>query len=176
MNKYRRLLVFVSLILLVAVMVPNALAYFSTYTQTSGKKIITVGDESQIEEKDVKNGIKTIEISADDGSSPIFIRVKAIHIEGITTAMSATPTLDYNLEKWSKSGDYYYFADPLDGFADTDFVKSATLDLTVSIPADLKESVGEEVHVVVVYEAIPAAAEKNDPSLWTNVQIVGGNS
>ena len=170
MNRYRKLLVFVSLILLVTVMVPNALAYFSTYTQTKGMKIITVGDESQIEEKEVKNGIKSIVISADDGSSPIFVRVKAIHITGITTSTSTSD--------WSKVDDYYYYAYPLDGFNDTSYSKSVALELAVNIPADIKDRVGEEVHVVVVYEAIPATTETNDPSLWTaeNVQIVGGDS
>ncbi len=174
MNKYRRLLVFVSLILLVTVVVPNASAYFSTYTQTSGKKLISLGDDSKIEEEKVENGIKTIVISADENSSAIFVRVKAIHIDTITTDMSETKAGNYDPAKWFKSGDYYYYVDALDGKEGTSLVQSATLDLTVNIPSTINR---DEVHVVV-YEAIVATAAENSPSLWNvgaNV-IEGGNS
>ncbi len=175
MNKFRKILIFVSVILLVAVVVPNASAYFSTYTQTKGKKLITLGDDSQIEEPKVENGIKTIVISADDDSSAIFVRVKAIHIGSITTEKNTTKTDSYDPDKWTKDGDYYYFSDPLDGKNDTDITKSTTLDLKVNIPDSISR---DEVHVVVVYEAIVAKAQSNSPSLWDNAEteIVGGNS
>ena len=178
MSKYSRILVFVSLILLVTVMVPNALAYFSTYTQTKGMKIVTIGDESQIEEREVKKGIKPIIISADAGSLPIFVRVKAIHVSSITTKKVDEASEDYAPSKWKQSDDgYYYYSDALDG-VEGGYDQSATLLLKVNIPSTLVAENGDEIHVVVVYEAIPAKGTTNDPSLWTaeNTQIVGGNS
>ena len=181
MNRKNRLLVFVSLALLVIVMVPNAFAYFSTYTETKGMKKINLKDESHIEEKKVENGIKEIVITADENSEPVFIRVKAIHVNTITTSKSNTADTDtpaYNPSDWTKNGDYYYYKNPIDGSDDTTgILNSAKLNLKVEIPSTDADKIGDQVHVVVVYEAIPANGSVNNPDLWNNTSIVaGGNS
>ena len=178
MNRKNRLLVFVSLALLVIVMVPNAFAYFSNYTQTKGMKKINLKDESHINEEKVENGIKEIVITADPNSEPVFIRVKAIHINTIKTSKSKTAASTYNPADWTQNGDYYYYKNPIDGSNDTTgILNSAKLNLKVEIPSTEADKIGDKVHVVVVYEAIPASRSENNPELWNNTSIVaGGNS
>ena len=179
MNRKNRLLVFVSLALLVIVMVPNAFAYFSTYTQTKGMKKINLKDESHINEEKVENGIKEIVITADPNSEPVFIRVKAIHINTIATSKSETAASPYNPKDWTQNDDdYYYYKYPIDGSDDTTgILNSAKLNLKVEIPSTEADKIGDKVHVVVVYEAIPASRSENNPKLWNNTSIVaGGNS
>ena len=67
--------------------------------------------------------------------------------------------------------DYYYYKNPIDGS------NSAKLNLKVDIPSTEADKIGDQVHVVVVYEAIPASGSENNPELWNNTSIVaGGNS
>ena len=174
MNRINKTFVSVALVLLMIVSVPAALSYFTTFTQAKGKKTIHLEDKSQISNETVGNEYKQLTISADEGSSPIFVRVKAFHIEGIKTSLSE----DAINTGWSYNDDdqYYYYANPLDGDSKTtDIEQTTTIKLNVKLPDAVKE--GDEIHVVLVYEAVAAEYDNTSGKWiadWTNTKI-GGN-
>lgn len=155
----QNLLIIACVLMMLIVSVPEAYSYFSTYTKTSGSKVIHLFNSEHFEEE-VDGNIKTIRITADDGSDPIFVRVKAFAPEPIT--------LEYSGDSWTVGdGDYYYYGKPIKD-------KESTADLKIEIknaPSDAE--VDEEFHVVVIYESIPASVDEDGALVadWEHTEI-----
>ena len=153
------LLTLACVLMLLIVSVPEAYSYFSTYTKTSGSKKIRLSDSEHFEEE-VDGNIKTIKIIADEGSDPIFVRVKAFAPEPIT--------LEYSGDSWALGDDdYYYYGKPIKD-------KEFTADLKIEIknaPSDAQ--IDDEFHVVVIYESIPASVDKDGELVadWEHTEI-----
>ena len=133
----QNLLIIVCVLMMFIVSVPEAYSYFSTYTKTSGRKVIHMFDSEHFEEK-VDGNIKTIRIIADEGSDSVFVRVKAFAPEPIT--------LEYSGISWTAGDDdYYYYGKPIKD-------KEPTEDLKIEIknaPSDAE--IDDEFHVVVLW-------------------------
>ena len=171
MKKSKLLFVLISLVLVLFVSVPNALAYFSTYTITKGTKTIHIQDSTQISEK-VEDWTKKIVVKADPDSDYVYVRVK------VYAPSYILKTLKINGDGWTKDGDYFYYGDPINDGNQTNQL-DVLIDNT-NLPTDSKD--GDEFHIVVVYESIPASYDENNNMYadWENSKITvfteGGNS
>ena len=162
MNKKYISLILVSVFLLTVVSVPSALAYFSTYTQAKGQKVINLKNETEMTET-VEGFTKTIRITAKDNSAPVFVRAKAYSPDFID--------LDYTPgEGWStlQEDGYFYYTKLLNA-------NNSTSDLVVSISEKTPSTYnpGDEFHVVVIYESILEVNQSEWPVL---ASLLGGNS
>lgn len=120
----------------------SALAYFTTYARASGGYTIHLGARTEIEEQ-VSNWTKHVTITVEDGSEPVFVRVKAF--------AGSQYTLTYSDENgsWTPGADgYYYYAEPVSG-------GGSTGELLIQI-GNVPEKDVDSFHVAVVYETTPA--------------------
>ena len=162
MNRKYITLILVSVFLLTVVSVPSALAYFSTYTQAKGQKIINLKNETEMNET-VEGFTKTISIKAKDNSAPVYVRAKAYSPDYIN--------LEYTLgEGWSSLQDdgYFYYSRPLNANEQTSDLK-----VTISEKEHSTYKPGDEFHVVVIYESILEVNQIEWPVL---ASLLGGNS
>lgn len=125
MNKKKLLTLVLSLVLIGAVGVGATLAYFTdtdnvTNTITMGKVEIEITEPSFSPNaenntlKDVMPGqviAKDPTIKVVDGSAPAYIRVKITDASNNVLAgdNEILGCLDIDIEKWTRSGDYYYY-------------------------------------------------------------------
>lgn len=171
MKKNKMLVVLVSLVLVLLVSVPSALAYFSTYTITKGTKTIHIEDSTQINEI-VEDWTKKIVLKADSGSDYVFVRVKIFAPDYISDVLTISG------KDWKKDGDYFYFKKAINNGNETEQL-NVMIDST-KLPNDSKE--GDEFHIIVVYESVPASYDSNNQMYadWENSKITvlteGGNS
>ncbi len=155
MNKFSKVLIIISALLLSVITVPSAMAYFYTYTNTEGTITVTLFDSGEIKEE-IKEGIKRVTVEAEPDSEPVFIRVKYIAPAGA----NVTVVLDENNnlpEGWSTDGEYYYYANPIDGKGDNsddDLIKNKTA-TTLDIKIERKSD-DDEFNVVVLNEMTAA--------------------
>ena len=139
-------------------------------------------DGSKITKEDVEGNIKVLTITADDNSYPMYIRAKAFCIGSVNL------TLQNDSTGWTEDADahaadpytyVYYYGELIDGLPDTDFKQDANdLKLKVELPNPFKE--GDELHIALVYEAVPAIYDEvNNTWLepdWSGTVVTGGNS
>ena len=124
----------------IALMIP-AFSYFTTYAVARGGHPLYLEPEVTVEE-DFASWVKTLQITK-TGEGEVFVRAQAI--------AGTNVTLSYSGSGWTNGGDgYYYYNTVL-----TD-EKPATEVLNISISAPTAIEEGDEFHVVVVYEFIPA--------------------
>ena len=150
-NKW--LLFLLALVLVLASGIGTAMAYFTTYVNAKGGYVIHLEDKTEIIE-DVSSWTKHVSILNKEGSSPVFVRVKALAVDPIK--------LEFRGEGWVLGeGDYYYFQSPVEGG------KTTEPELQIHIgPVDEDAKPGEDFNVIVVYESVPAVYTKDgDPDL-----------
>lgn len=119
-------------------------AYFTTYTEAAGGYTLKLGDRTEIKE-DFSDWTKHVVITNEEGSNPVYIRVKAF---------CASPyTIEYSGEGWSLAADgYYYYEKAVSGAAGQNM--TAPLDLKIGgIPSDPEAM--ERFNVIVIYESTP---------------------
>ena len=135
------LLSFALLAGILCVSVPQALAYFTTYTDAAGVKTIVLGPETEIEEPSVTDWTKTVQIS-NTGEAPVYVRAIAYAPEGMTLTYSGTG--------WTAGSDgYWYYGSIVEAGA-----KASDLLVKIgNVPEDAVE--GDDFNVVVLYEATP---------------------
>ena len=153
MKKNKWLLLLLAAALVLTAGIGTAMAYFTTYVQARGGYVIRLEDETEIVE-DVSSWTKHVTIYNKEGSSPVFVRVKAFAADPIK--------LEFRGEGWALGEeDYYYFQQPVAGGKNTD----PELQIHIGpVPEDAKP--GDDFNVIVVYESVPAVYTKDgDPDL-----------
>ncbi len=121
--------------------VQNANAYFTTYVTAKGGYEVSWKHREHINE-DYSEWNKYVTITSEEGSVPVYVRVKAF--------AGSTYQLEYEGTKWISNTDgYYYYDSPLPGGGTTEKLRVGI----GNIPVNPKD--GMNFNVVVVYETIP---------------------
>lgn len=148
------------ILMLMVVSVPSAFSYFFTYTTVKGTVAVELDadDSSEINET-ADNTTKDVVITADDGSSPIFVRVKVFYVKDDVTV---DPIKGENWSAlWLEGDDIYHYLTPIDGVADSSFGDTAAISFRIAIASGEAD---DTKHVVVVYEATPALFSETEPT------------
>ena len=159
MKKRYMILAAASLGMILTVSVPSALAYFTTYVSAVGEKEVVIRDMTVIKEPEVEGTTKSIVISADEDSEPVFVRVQSFVPEDFSVT--------YEGQGWSKKDPddgWIYYADPIDHGEQAGELR-ATM---TGLPSDLE--VGDTFNFVVVYEYTPVLYKEADEA-WTPEEI-----
>lgn len=162
----------IAIIFVLAVSVQSALAYFTTYVTAKGGYDITLGYESEIEEK-VENKQKIVTLK-NTGNQVEYVRVRIFTPENLPNGVtySVIPT-----EGWSQNGDYWYYSKPLEPGEET-----STIIAKFELPSD---DYKESFNIIVVQECTPVKLDINGNQYadWDNVEetntdigTTGGNS
>lgn len=138
--------------LVMSASIGGAMSYFTTYAEARGGGSITLGDETNIDEKVVSGG-KEVKITSTEGSKPVYVRVRAF-------ADTEKYPITYDGSGWteSTSDGWCYYDLPLAGGATTDVLKVNI----GNIPKADAAKKGDHFNVVVVYETIPAVEFNDD--------------
>ena len=159
MKKNKWLLLLIAVVLIAVSGVGTAMAYFTTYVTAKGGYVIKLEDESEIIE-DVISWTKHVTILNKEGSSPVFVRVKAFAIDPLM--------LEFRGDNWQKGETdqfgytYYYYTLPVEGGKQTEpalqiHIGPAPEGSKLHILSDPDEAKpGDSFNVVVVYESVPA--------------------
>ena len=158
-------------VLLLTASISDASAYFTTYVTGRGEKEVVIKDRTTIEEPEFSNFMKTVKITADENSEPVYVRARAYAPADFGVVYADTSG------KWSFGNDgWCYYADPISkGGSAAEFnVKIGTL-IENSSPMDLTGLTvigrdpasgtlydipgtgndGDNFNVIVVYEYTP---------------------
>lgn len=164
MKKRRILLALLALALAVSVSIPAAMAYFTTNARAYGSVQIPLGGTTTIEET-MGEWSKTLTISADPDSQPMWVRARAYAPDGV--ALNYTPG-----EGWTKDGDWYYYTTPLASVTPAPAgTVSKTTTLVVAIDPIKVDEVGlvpDGFEVPVIYESAPVLYDENGVRLACN--------
>lgn len=167
MRKSRLVILAAAVVLIMALTLPAALGYFSTYVRIPGTKTVHLSDGDKMKEENV-SGSKHVVITADEDSDPIFVRVKAFAPTDIEDK------LVYEGKGWTKGADgWWYYDEPLS--------KGGSAAIDISLP-DI-EIDKATFNVVVLHEYVPAipdgrgglTADWTNPSLDVTKAEGGGN-
>ena len=166
MKKRNIILTAAAVVLVLTAAVPSAFAYFTTYVSAIGKKTVNLQDTTDIQEA-IDVTTKNITITADQGSEPVFVRVRAFWPDGYTVTYNENSD-----SKWTQNGEWWEYADPIaDNGTTTYDTKTSSLSIKVTgTPSDVK--VGDTFNLVVVYESTPvrytedAAGNKTPVKNW----------
>lgn len=147
MKKRSIVIAVLAVVLVLGGNIGSALAYFTTYAKASGGYTIHLGAQTEIEER-VSNWTKHVTVTVEDGSEPVYVRVKAF--------AGSQYALTYSDENgnWTLGDDgYYYYALPVSGGGSTE-------ELLIQIGNVPEEDV-DSFHVAVVYETTPVLYDSN---------------
>lgn len=138
---YPAVLVLSAAVMVAGAGIGKAWAYFTTYAEAAGGYTVHLGDRTEIRES-FSDWTKHVVIAGEEGSAPVYIRVRAFY--------GSQYTLEYSGEGWSQGADgYYYYNRAVSGNNTT-----SPLDLKIgNIPQDPEEA--ERFNVVVIYESTP---------------------
>lgn len=142
------ILALAAVVLVLAVSLPTAWAYFTTYTEAKGGVPLQPWRvETKIKEE-VTNWVKHVVIENSEDGGPVYVRARAY-------SGSIYP-LTYTGEGWTDGGDgFWYYDGILNG-------GEATPELLVKIDGVPKDAVdGQEFNVVVVYETTPVQYDQD---------------
>lgn len=160
MKRNNLLFITLTIVLLVLVSVPSALAYFYTYTEVEGTIVVNLSDGSDIVER-IEKGNKIVNITAIDNSEPVFVRVKYIAPSNMTAdELIIVP----DAEGWSKDGEYYYYAKPIDGKDNTTLSGTTDKPLIISVQRPSDSTDDDVFNVIVLYEMTPAQFSETAPT------------
>lgn len=127
----------------------SALAYFTTYAQTSGEWEIQLDYKTKLVEV-VEGYVKHVRVESEDPSCDVFVRVRAFSPDDYSLAYDSDIP-----ETWSEGADgWYYYSSAVPSGGST-----STLDVEIcdeagnQVQPTTKE---QKFNVVVVHEATPA--------------------
>lgn len=152
MNKKKVLIIAASVLMLGAVAVKPAMAYFTDTQKASGT--VKLGKYEITPYEEVEGMEKKISIK-NTGDYPVYTRVKVF--------AGSTHGLSFETDKstdWSQKGEYYYYDKILE-------VNATTPELVVKI--DPKSETKEQFNVVVVEEACRVNADNS--ASWDEVSV-----
>ena len=128
--------------LILSLSVGSAMAYFTTYTKVTGDAPFKAGNTTRIDES-YSGGIKSVTITnLSKSKEAVYVRAKVFSV--VPTTLSGSG--------WSNHGEYWYYADAVAPGG-----KTAVLNVAIDFDNSgfkAKDHVGENVSVIVVYEAI----------------------
>ena len=158
--KKKLIAVAIAVLMILAVSVPDALAYFTTYARVKGSGQIHLFEQVDFQEGPSEDGNKLITLTVDEESGDVFVRVLAFATDDILKRLSYK-----NVDEWSEEEDrncnIYEYNRAL----------SAGESVTLELIVDTKDLEAESFNVVVIYEYVPAIGETPD---WNseNIEIV----
>lgn len=154
-NKKNICLTVMAVLLVMAVSVQSALAYFTTYTVAEGKEKLTLGfTETIVEETIDVNGNKTVVIK-NTGSADCYVRVRAI--AGLQYQDKISDTEPEGVDNWTaKTGDFYEYKAVLKAGEST-----TALNINVSIPGLALGADTPDFNVIVIQECAPVLYDEN---------------
>ncbi len=168
-----------ALVLILSLAVTPALAYFTSNARADGAKPLNLGTQTHIEEY-VKDLEKSVIISCDNDSNPVWVRAIAYVGEGFTLSVGGSGWTARS-DGWYYYGSYLYVApghDPAAAPGPTQIANTFTVAVT-GIPT-YDEFPVQDFNVSVQYECIPVefgADGQALPADWTNqALIVNGSS
>ena len=128
-------------VMLIALSIPGAMAYFTANDRAEGTVPVDLGYKTTIEEPQVEDWQKHVVITNEaDSNESCYVRAKAIAPESLT--------LTYTGDGWSEGEDgFWVYDEPLaPGESTTELLVKID-----NIPADAQE--GDKIKVPVVYES-----------------------
>lgn len=151
MKKRHVFLAFLAAGMVLTASVGSAWAYFTTYVEARGGVIISLGDETTVQEN-FSEWTKKIAITSESDSEPVYVRVKAFCSKYKFEYIDPSE----NKDRWVPGpGDYYYYREILKG-------GETTPELLVHIrdvPSDEVEQ--EDFNVIVIYETTPVQYDED---------------
>lgn len=153
MKKKKLLLTAIAVALIFTASISGACAYFTTYAETKGDKVVEFGYESDIEE-DFDNLIKKVVITNKEKSEPICVRVQAMCIKDLAFSGAG----------WVNGGDGYWYYGKSKNNCTPLYGGDSTTEIDISLAEDLPEDIiiGDPPNIVVFYETTPLFFEKGD--------------
>lgn len=159
MDRYGRTIAMsaAALAMTAALTIESSMAYFTTYTESGGSQIVSLGTKTEIEETVSEKTKHVVVKNADDGNE-CFVRVKVFSGSYVTCTPAGT-NWTYN----SADGYWYYDEVVAPG--------GRTEALNVSIAIDkAKEDEIKDFNVVVVQECTPVIYENGRPTAdWSTI-------
>ena len=158
MNRKKLILASLAVLLVLALAVPAASAYFTTYVRVPGSKTVHLSDGTEFDETQTEGGGKHVVITADEDSDPVFVRVLIMAPEDVLDALVITNGGESG--SWEDKGDfgsdgcsgYWYFSEPIkDG---------ETAEMNIDLPEGFQYD-GDSFNVVVLHEYVPAEPDEN---------------
>lgn len=146
-----------ALFLTAGLSVGSAMAYFTTYTQVSGKVPLDLGMTTIIPDETVDNWTKHVKVQ-NTGDYDCFVRVRAF------AGTRYQDKLIYSGDNWTLADDgYYYYSQIVEAGASTEDV------LDIRIPYE--ESEGQDFNVIVVQESAPVIYDENGNQIgdWDHI-------
>ena len=150
----------IATIMILAVSVPNALAYFSTYARIKGTAPLHLGEEVHFSEGPSEEGNKLITLANDEDGDDVYVRVKAFAVGDVLDNLTYKGP-----DGWTESREedhvVYTFERPL--------AAGETVSLELIVDADATGR--DDFNIVVVYEYCPAIGDTPD---WNgeNIHII----
>lgn len=168
MKKTKYFLALLAAVMILTAGVGQAMAYFTTYTEAKGTRIVRLGDETTITEK-FADWTKELTIKNEEGSQPVYVRAKVFAPD--TLAIDC-PYGDSD-PRWKKSDDgYYYYSDALAAGE-----PAGKLNVHISkIPLEAVK--GDTFNVIVVYESTPVLYREDGTAYadWDNELVIVGET
>ena len=176
-NKTVKILAIAALLSVAAAGIGTAGAFFTSYVEAKGQKVIHLGDTTTITEK-VNGKDKTVVIQ-NDAKSPraVWVRAKAYTAAAYMEGLKYTPGAGWTDTNPAGNKDGYYYYLPLDEKENTPVPLEPgkpTTELKVSIENWPEAKTGRDFNVVVIYETTPAVENgvKTDDSGNEAIQYV----
>lgn len=160
MKKKLLILSLLSLSLITLCSIQTAYAYFTTYASARGQANIHLGYDTIIEEE-LDNMTKHISVRSEEGSIPVYVRVRYFAPEGY----SVIPSSVGNQWIYDAASGYWYYPSILLAGETT-----PNLDLLINVPNDQLQ----DFNVIVVSESVPVTydAQGNPEAANWNQTVV----
>ena len=164
MKRNQLILAVLVVVLVLTASIGKTLAYFSDYVRDEEAFSVQIDNTTTIDEEFDGSGNKIVTIT-NQGDAPVFVRFKAEASEGIVLSANGTGWTQTS-PAGTDDGYVYYTAELGKG------EPTSALTVTVTLPTfsseEAAKKAGEEAHVVVLYESVPALYDGDgNPDLKT---------
>lgn len=169
MKKTKYFLASLAAVMILTAGVGQAMAYFTTYTEVKGTRIVRLGDETEITEN-FAEWTKELTIRNEEGSQPVYVRAKVFAPDTLTIECPYAGSD----EKWGPKRDdgYYYYSDALAAGE-----SAGKLNVHISnLPVDAVK--GDTFNVIVVYESTPVLYKEDGTAYadWDSELVIVGET
>lgn len=168
MNRKKLLLASIAVLLVLAMAVPAAMSYFTTYVRAAGDRQIHLSDETTFSESPNDKGGKHVVIQAAKGSDPVFVRVMIFAPDEVMEHLTVSRADDWDGPTEEDGILYWYYKNPIkDG-------ETAEMDIDIEVPKDFAE---DTFNVVVVHEYVPAQVGEDGELFadWDDTDLIIDN-
>lgn len=169
MKKTKYFLASLAAVMILTAGVGQAMAYFTTYTEVKGLKVVRIGDETEIREE-FADWTKELTIRNEEGSQPVYVRAKVF----VPDTLTIECPYEGSDPGWGQKSDddYYYYSEAIAAGEAAGVLKVHISD----IPADAVK--GDTFHVIVVYESTPVLYHEDGSGYadWNSELVIVGES